>query len=197
MSTNGSPRFAASSRSQPTISAMFASHQSQPRSSIVRARALHEQFGVAVMPTRFSSSLSSVPGPCVGAGGAAGCGLCPGFEPPLHFAKTVAFSGATTVLPHTRQLCTVWLGVTVFSNWHFTKRPHPLSSVLTHGEKARGNTVLNRNRYSGSRKHRHSKPSATILASSKSCCSSQTLRQYTLLAAMSLLYFPIYGKQTR
>jgi hypothetical protein len=61
----------------------FASHQSGPRASISRARALQEQLGVAVMPIFLSSFLSSVPGPLVGFGGCGaflGCGgTNPGF----------------------------------------------------------------------------------------------------------------------
>jgi hypothetical protein len=63
MSTKGSFRFVASSRSQPTIVSRLASHQSQPFLSIVRARVLQEHVGEAVMPTSFRSFLSSVPGP--------------------------------------------------------------------------------------------------------------------------------------
>jgi hypothetical protein len=74
MSTNGSFRFVASSRSQPTMVSMFCSHQSQPFRSIVRARALQEQVGEAVMPTSFRSFLSSVPGPeALAAGSGSAC----------------------------------------------------------------------------------------------------------------------------
>ena len=62
-SMNGSPRFVASSRSQPTIVSMFSSHQSGPPRSIASARFRHSQPAVGTMPIRDSSDFNSVPGP--------------------------------------------------------------------------------------------------------------------------------------